>query len=143
MRAPLIGIGIVAVLVGAYVIHPLDGKGLFRVAYFAFLAMFAVVWIGHYLLRQRAIDDWPSTEGRIESCRAEMVDRGVQTYVCVYLFSVDDARQGGELYVYESENRLDELKAALVGQPVTVRYDPDDCTKSVVEETHINGWKLG
>jgi hypothetical protein len=29
-----------------------------------------------------------------------------------------------------------------VGEQVTVRYDPSDCTKSIIEETHINGWKV-
>jgi hypothetical protein len=106
MRGPLIGIVIVGVLVCAYVIHPVSALGLFRIALFGFFAMFAAVWIYQFLWRQRAISEWPSTEGKIESCRTETLDDGVQTYVCVYLFSVDDARQAGELYVYGKPGRL-------------------------------------
>jgi Protein of unknown function (DUF3592) len=143
MRGPLIGIGIAGVLVGAYAIHPVGAKALFRLAFFAFVATFTVVWAAHFLIRQRALDDWPITEGRIESCRKEGIpDNGRQAYACAYLFSVDEARQGGELCVHARENCLDEIRESLVGQPVTVRYNRADCTQSVVEETHINGWKV-
>jgi hypothetical protein len=58
------------------------------------------------------------------------------------MFSVDGVRQGGELRFSNKPGRLEEIKAALVGKQITVRYDARDCTKSMVEETSIGGWKL-
>ena len=70
------------------------------------------------------------------------MDEGTQEYYCTYMFSVDDVRQSGEVMIFDKGNRFEEIQAALLGQQVTVRYDPSDCAESIVEETEISGWKL-
>lgn len=106
------------------------------------IAAFTIFAVGSYWMRSKHLREWPSANGRIESCSLGRLDEGTQTYYCLYMFSVDDARQAGELQIWDKPNRLEEVKAALVGKAVTVRYDPNDCTKSIIEETQVDGWSL-
>lgn len=107
-----------------------------------FLGFFAVVFFGGYWLRQKRLREWVSAYGRIESCSLGRMDEGLQEYCCIYMFTVDGARQAGEVRVSDRPNRLEEIKRALVGQQVTVKYAPHDCTNSIIEETTINGWTV-
>jgi hypothetical protein len=143
MRAPLLGVGLVGALLCAYLIHPVAPAALGPLLFIIFIGVFLVLAIARYLTREQHLRDWSSTLGRIESCNIRGVpEDGFQDYICIYLFTVDDARQAGELCFSARQNRLEEIKGALVGQQVTVRYDPNDCTNSIVEDKRINGWKV-
>jgi hypothetical protein len=84
-----------------------------------------LVW--RLMVRRRQLRDWASAPGRIESCSPGVIDDGMQTYQCLYIFSVDDARQGGFFQVFDKPGRLEAIRADLVGESVTVKYNPSDC----------------
>lgn len=144
MRAAFFGLSVVAVVVGIGLLgHEFPAVTLWSVAIRVFIGMFAVVMVADYLIRRWRLRVWVSTTGRIETCgELGMPDEGSQHYGCTYLFSVDGARQAGEVRFFGKPNRLEEMRSALVGQQATIRYDPRDCTKSIIEETLINGWKV-
>jgi len=99
-----------------------------------------LVW--RFVVRHRRLRDWASATGRIESCMPGAVDEGMQSYQCSYIFWVDDARQGGSFEVFDKRGRLEEIRAGLIGESVTVRYNPSDCTQSIVEGSQIKGWNI-
>jgi hypothetical protein len=139
------GIGIAAVVFCGYLLITYEFPSLARwsVAGWMFIVAFAAVLAGDYLMKQIHLRKWPSTAGRIEyCCKLGEPREGSQEYSCAYMFSVDGVRQGGELRFSNKPGRLEEIKAALVGKQITVRYDAHDCTKSMVEEPVINGWKV-
>jgi hypothetical protein len=134
---------IAGALVVIYLSHPIGPSALGSLLYVLFVGVFLAVFVGHYFLRRQHLQDWPSAPGRIESCDTRDVLRdGSQAYVCVYMFSVDDVRQAGELCFYGGQNQLEAIKRDLIGQQVIVRYDPNDCTNSIVEDNRVNGWKV-
>jgi Protein of unknown function (DUF3592) len=145
MRAPIMGCGIAAVVFCGYLLITYEFPSLahWSVAGWLFVIAFAAVLVVDYVMKQVHRRSWPSTAGRIEYCR-KLGDprKGAQEYGCAYMYSVDDVRQGGELKIVDKPNKLDEIKSALVGKQITVRYDAHDCTKSIVEETTINGWRV-
>jgi|HubBroStandDraft_5_1064220.scaffolds.fasta_scaffold138230_2 hypothetical protein len=143
MRSAFLGIGTVAVLVCVYLLtYRLPSSTLRTAGMLIFFAAFAMVFIGAYWIRRKRLQEWAATSGRMESCSLGSREKDFQTYYCTYLFSVDGARQAGQVTITDKPNRLEEIRVALVGEQVTVRYDPSDCTKSIIEETHINGWKV-
>jgi hypothetical protein len=145
LRAPLMGTGIAAVVFCVYLLITYEFPSLARwsTAGVLFVAAFAAVIIGDLLMKQVHLHSWPTTSGRIEYCYKVGDPReGSQLYSAAYMFSVEGVRQGGELRFSNKPNRLDEIKEALVGKQITVRYDTHDCTKSLVEESTINGWKV-
>jgi Protein of unknown function (DUF3592) len=143
MRSALLGIGVVAVLVCVYLLtHQFPSTTLRSAGMLIFFAAFVMVFVGAYWIRRKRLQEWSPTSGRMESCSLGSREKDFQTYYCTYLFSVDGARQAGQVTITDKPNRLEEIKAALVGEQVTVRYDPSDCTRSIIEETQINGWKV-
>ncbi len=142
MRVPVIGIGIAAALFILYlVIFP--SARLFHVSVWVFAGAVAVAIFSEYLIKRWHLRRWTSTTGRIEYCtKVGEPAEGSQMYSFAYMYSVDGVRQGGELRFANKPGRLDQIKEALVGKQITVRYDAGDCTKSLVEETVINGWKV-
>jgi hypothetical protein len=143
MRPALIGIGFIAALACAYLLtYEFPSITLWSFWVRIFVGAFAVILFGGYWMRRKHLREWASASGRIESCSLGRADEGSQLYCCIYMSSVDGARQAGELQLWDKPNRLEEIKTAVVGQQVTVRYDPIDCTKSIIEETRVNGWSL-
>jgi hypothetical protein len=143
MRSAILGIGTVAVLVCVYLLtYRIPSSTLRSAGMLIFFSAFVMVFIGAYWIRRKRLQEWAPTSGRMESCSLGSREKDFQTYYCTYLFSVDGARQAGQVTITDKPNRLEEIKAALVGEQVTVRYDPSDCTKSIIEETRINGWKV-
>ena len=145
MRAPAMGIGIAAVLFGVYLVitYEFPSVPLWSAAVRLLVGACVVVLVGDYVMKRRHLRKWPNTTGRIEYCSlVGEPHEGTQDYSCAYMFTVDGVRQGGEIRFSDKPGRLDAIKATLVGEQVTVRYDAHDCTKSMVEETSIGGWKL-
>lgn len=105
----------------------------------AFLIYFVFV---HDAIRGIRSGSWPITQGTIESCSEHRLDEGTQSYCCVYIFRVDDARQGGVFAIHEKPRLLSEIQTALIGLPVTVSYNPVDCTDCRIEESQLLGYKI-
>ncbi|HEY6337480.1 MAG TPA: DUF3592 domain-containing protein [Candidatus Sulfotelmatobacter sp.] len=144
MYALLVSIGVIAALVRICALFSYEFLSLpiGGVLLPVFIAAFAVAVIAGYWIRRTRLQTWTSVSGRIESCSLGTWDKRMRQYRCVYLFSVDGVRQAGEVAIWDRTDRLEEIKAAVVGQEVNVRYDPSDCTKSILEETSINGWNV-
>jgi len=143
MRSAFLGMGVVAVLICVYLLsYRVPSSTLRAAGMVLFFAAFAAVFIVGYWMRQKHLREWEATGGRVESCRLGQLEKGTQFYCATYLFSVDGARQAGQVMISGQPGLLEEIKAALVGQQVTVRYDPQDCTQSILEETQINGWNV-
>jgi hypothetical protein len=139
------GIGIAVVLFGVYLVitYEFPSVPLWSATVRLLVGACAAVLVADYVMKRRRLQKWPSTLGRIEyCCKLGEPHEGSQEYSCAYTFSVDGVRQGGEIRFSNKPGRLEEIKAALVGKQITVRYDARDCTKSMLEQTSIQGWKL-
>jgi len=102
--------------------------------YFAFI---------HDALAERRSHSWSCTEGTVEIVQEhDCSEDGLQTYYCTYIFRVDGVRQGGVFAISERTRLLNELQRALVGQAVTVRYNPNDCTECRIEESSLRDYTV-
>lgn len=90
--------------------------------------------------------EWCAANGTIQSCEFDSSFKQTQYYRCAYVFWPGDTRQGGTFLIYESfsipDERVDEISKALIGGTVRVRYDPNDCTRSMVEDTKVMSWNV-
>ena len=111
-----------------------------------FLPAIILAWLIAVLLRKKKIRDWLATEGTIQSCDEGSFFKGIQSYRCSYVFRPDDTRQGGTFLISEpaaeSDDRLDEIRKDLIGCTVRVRYDPNDYTRSMVEDRQVMSWGI-
>jgi len=110
------------------------------------LAEMVLAWFAAALLRRKRLHHWLPAEGTLESCNPDSVSKGIQTYCCAYVFRPDDTRQGGTFLISEqasdSDDRLDEIRKQLIGYTVRVRFDPNDYTRSMVENKQIAEWQV-
>jgi hypothetical protein len=108
-----------------------------------FAAVFVYMAFIHDALKELRSSSWPCAQGVIESCSEYgLPEDGRQSYYFIYIFRVDDVRQGGTFVIWEKSRRLKEMQDALVGLPVTVRYNPEDCTDCRVEESRLLGYEV-
>jgi len=143
MRVPLIGMGVAAVLVcGWLAILRYPPAQRANIVIWLFIAFCIIMMGGTSLLRQLRSNTWECTSAQILSCSRDYNGGHTQDYICDYLYEVDGARQGGSFNVWNANAGLDQVTAALVGRTVNVRYNPEDCTQSMIDASSINGWKV-
>jgi hypothetical protein len=144
MRYLLIGAAFVAAVFGMYLlVEYIPTETLGPVGpLIAVTALFVIVLVRLYVVRYRRLHNWARTTARVESCQPGMVDEGWQRYTCTYIFWVDDARQAGSFQLWANRGRLEEIRTALVGETVVIRYNPQKCTESIVAESRIKGWDV-
>jgi hypothetical protein len=94
--------------------------------------------------RNKRLRNWCLSEGTIESCEEDSLYKGIQSYRCGYVFRPDETREGGTFLISESatdsKERLDEIRKELIGCSIRVRYDPNDYTRSIVEDEQVLNW---
>src|SRR5579863_4641351 len=143
MRVPLIGMGIAAALVCGWVAilrYP-PGQRM-NIITWLFVAFWVVTVGGTVLLRRLRSQTWESASAQILSCSRWFNGGHGQDYTCSYVYEVDGARQGGSFIVWNANASVEELNAALVGKTLDVRYNPEDCTQSMINTNSINGWRV-
>lgn len=113
-----------------------------RIVFLILAGAIGAAYVGHHVIRHRRLQTWSRAAGRIDSCFQGPIDEGSQEYICTYLYSVDGTRQGGSFKFLDRRGRLEEVRAALVGEVITVRYNPRDWTKSIVEESRVKDWDI-
>jgi Protein of unknown function (DUF3592) len=143
MRTPLIGMGVAAVLVcGWLAILRYPPAQRMNIVTWLFIAFCMIMMGGTWLLRQLRSNTWECTSAQILSCSRRYNGGHGRDYICSYLYEVDGARQGGSFIVWNPNASLDQLNAALVGRTVNVRYNPEDCSQSMIVANSIDGWKV-
>lgn len=143
MRVPLIGMGVAAVLVCSWLAilrYPPSQRMGFVI--YLFIAFWFIMVGGTLLLRKLHRETWQFASAQILSC--SMVYNGHQgpDCICSYLYEVDGARQGGSFLIHHPNASLDQLNKGLVGKTVDIRYNPADCTDSMIDANSINGWRV-
>jgi|SRR5580692_11752852 hypothetical protein len=143
MRVPLIGMGAAAALVcGWLAILRYPPAQRMNIVIWLFMAFCIIMMGGTWLLRQLRSQKWESASAQILSCSRWFNGGHGQDYTCSYLYEVDGARQGGSFIVWNPSASLEQLNAALVGKTVDVKYNPEDCTESMIDASSINGWRV-
>ena len=142
MRVPLIGMGVAAVLVcGWLAILRYPPAQRMSILIYLFIAFWCVMVGGSVLLRHKRQQSWASAPAQILSC-SRYYDGDGQNYTCSYLYEVDGARQGGSFIIWNANANPDQLRAGLVGRTIDIRYNPEDCTQSLIDANSINGWRV-
>lgn len=143
MRVPLIGMGVAAVLVcGWLAILRYPPSQRMGIIIWLFVAFCLVMMGGTSLLRQLRSQTWESASAQIMSCCRTYGGRQGPDYTCSYVYEVDGTRQGGSFIIWKTNASLEQVKAALVGKTVDVKYSPEDCTQSQIDADSINGWRV-
>ena len=143
MRNLLVGVAVIAALVCLYVVaNQIPSQALGYVAILGAAGAIGAAYVGHYIIRHRRLREWSRTHGRIDSCFQGPVDEGSQEYICTYLYSVNGTRQAGSFKFLARQGRFEEIRTALVGEVITVRFNPRNHTKSIVEESRIKDWDV-
>jgi hypothetical protein len=141
MRKILVGSAVLAILIGfASLAHQTSSQTLEQIFLLAVAGAIGAAYLVHHLRRQRRLQTWNRTAGRIDTCFKGAIDEGTQEYTCAYSYSVEGTRQGGSFTFLDRPGRLDEIQAALVGEVIWVMYDPREHTKSIVEQSRIKNW---
>jgi uncharacterized protein DUF3592 len=143
MRVPLIGMGVAAVLVcGWLAVLRYPQAERMNIINWLFVAFWVIMVGGTVLLRRLRSQTWESASAQILSCSRWLNGGHGQDYTCSYVYEVDGARQGGSFIVWNANASLEQLNAALVGKTLDVRYNPEDCTQSMINTNSINGWRV-
>jgi hypothetical protein len=143
MRTPLVGMSAAAVIVCCWLaILRYPPAQRMNILIWLFIAFCILMIGGTSLLRQLHSKSWERTSAQILSCSRRYDADNRLDYDCSYLYEVEGVRQGGSFIVWNTNADSDQLKAALVGRTVNVRYNPEDCSESMIDANSINGWKV-
>jgi Protein of unknown function (DUF3592) len=143
MRKLAVGGTVLAVLIALGLLaHRTPSQTLGPLLLLAVALAIGAAYAAHLFIRQSRLQNWSRAAARIENCLRGPVDEGSQEYTCTYVYSVNGTRQVGSFKFLDRPGRIEEIKAALVGEVISVMYDPRDCTKSIVEESRIKRWEV-
>ena len=107
------------------------------------ITVISIAW--HYA-RPDKIEQWPVTEGTIQSTSTEQVREGRGSRlieVCDFSYTVGDEYYSGRLTVGRLDGEEDHSSRGLIGRKIQVRYDPQKPDKFSVATVELDGFSLG
>src|SRR5215469_4898034 len=121
MRKILVGSAVLTVLIDLALLANQTSSQTFEQVFILGVAgTIGAAYLVHHLRRQRRLQTWNRADGRIDPCFKGAIDEGTQEYTCVYSYSVEGTRQGGSFTFMDRPGRLEEIRAALVGEIIWV-----------------------
>src|SRR5882672_10722869 len=106
----------------------------------------AVIGVAALLKRRFAAkaNAWPTVMARIENVFVDVLNRGPNRIprahaVLAYAYSVGDSVYSGEIRLQVGEAAVDGLEKELVGQSLSIQYDPEEPAVSVFLKHKLRG----
>lgn len=88
---------------------------------------------------------WPTATARIENVFLDSSSRGPnrnpETHVVLaYAYSVGESSYAGEVRLWASASSVDSVEKELIGQQITVRYNPRNPQVAIFLKHKVRGW---
>ena len=118
-----------------------------RLEFYLGLFVLAVVTVIALLKRKfaSAAATWPVVIAKIENVFLDSSSRGpnrnAETHVVLaYSYSVGESCYSGEVRLWASESSLESVERELIGQQITVRYNPLKPQVAIFLKHKLRGW---
>jgi hypothetical protein len=92
-------------------------------------------------------DAWPTVTAKIENVFVDVLNQGPnripRTHAALaYAYSVRDAAYSGEIRLHVGETAVDVLNKELVGQSLSIQYNPEKPEISIFLKHKLRGWSV-
>ena len=97
-------------------------------------------------MRPNKADQWPETEGTIQSTNTEYINAGRNSHleeVCDFSYKVDNKYYSGRLTIGRMDGDGNISPKGLIGCKIQVRYDPQKPDRFSVPTEELEGFSLG
>jgi len=129
----------------AAVVFRIDKTNLLLVLAVVVFVATQALWKRSRIMRAKA---WPNVEAKIENVFIDTETSGVkyrreETYAALaYSYSVGESFYSGEIKLLADDSKVQELEKRLIGQLVTVHYNPRNPAQSVFVHESVRGWPV-